>query len=157
MITKNSKIGEVIDACPATAEVFLKNGIHCIGCGASHFETIEQGLKVHGFTDREIEKVVAELNKTSLKIISISETAAEKLKALMKKQKKEDYCLRVQAVKGRYGLDFEKAAKDDDEIVKEQGLTFIIAKKTLPEVRGARIGYIESPVAGFSITGPKRK
>ncbi|MEM4247593.1 MAG: DUF1858 domain-containing protein [Candidatus Woesearchaeota archaeon] len=157
MITKNMTIGEVIDAYPATAEVLLNKGIHCLGCSARNFETIEQGLQVHGFNDKEIEKVVAELNKVSQKVISITAIAAKKLKELMKKQKKTGYCLRVQVVRGRYGLDFEKSAKKNDEMVKEHGLTFVIARKTLPKVRGARIDYIKFPEPGFSITGPKRK
>ncbi len=156
MITKNSKIGEVIDAFPAAADVLLKNNIHCLGCGGRNFETIDQGLKVHGFSDEEIDKIVKELNKISQKIIIVTDIAAKKLKEIMKKQKKENYCLRVQAISGKYGLDFEKEKKNDDEVVKEQGLTFIIAKKTLPKVRGAKIDYISVPIEGFSITGPKK-
>lgn len=155
MITKNNKIGEVIDAFPATADVLLKKGVHCLGCGARSFESIDQGLKVHGFSDEEIDEIVRELNEIAQKIIVVSKNAAEKLKEIMKKQKKEDYCLRVQAINGKYGLDFEKESKNGDEIVKERGLTFIIAKKTLPKVRGAKIDCISTPVEGFSITGPK--
>jgi iron-sulfur cluster assembly accessory protein len=156
MITKNSKIGEVIDAYPAAAGVLLKNGVHCLGCSARKFETIGQGLQVHGFSEKEIEKIIAELNQISQKVICVTETAAKKLKELMKKQKKSDYCLRVQAVKGNYGLDFEKEPKDGDEIVKSEGLTFIISEKALPKVRGAAIDYVEIPEPGFSIRGPKK-
>ena len=157
MITKNSKIGEVIDACPAAADVLLKKGVHCIGCGVRNFETIEHGLQVHGFTEREIDEVVAELNRVLQKVISITSAAAKKLKALMKTEKKTGCFLRVQAVNGKYGLDFERTAGKDDEVISENGLRFIIAKKTLREVRGARIDYIQAPVSGFTIAGPKRK
>jgi iron-sulfur cluster assembly accessory protein len=156
MITKDMTIGKVIDAYPATADVLLKNNVHCIGCSARKFETIEQGLQVHGFSEKEIEKIVEELNKIAQKVISITKSAAKKLKELMKKEKKGGYCLRVQVMNGKYGLDFEKSAKKNDEIVKENGLMFVIAKKTLPKVRGARIDYIESPVPGFSIRGPRK-
>ncbi len=156
MITKNSTIGEVIDACPAAVDVLLRNGIHCIGCSARQFETIEHGLKVHGFNDKEIEKIVAQLNKISLKVISVTENAAKKLKEIMRNEKKQGCCLRVQAANGKYGLDFEKTEKKGDTVVKEHGLTFIVDAEALPKVRGAKIDWIESPEPGFSIRGPRK-
>lgn len=62
-ITKNMKLGEVISKYPKTIEVFLKNGLHCVGCHVASFETIEQGAKAHGMTDKNIEELLKELNK----------------------------------------------------------------------------------------------
>jgi hybrid cluster-associated redox disulfide protein len=59
-ITKNMLIGEVISKYPKTIEVFLKQGLGCIGCGMAQLETIEQGAKAHGI---DIKKLVDELNK----------------------------------------------------------------------------------------------
>jgi len=177
-ITKDMTIGEVIDAYPVTAEILLNKGVHCIGCGARFLETIGQGLKSHGLSEKKIDAIVSDLNKAAKIIITVTPKAAEKLKEILKKEKKSGYCLRVQAVKAKsghtYGLDFEmsetakvsehaqeprkvldKAEKKGDIIVKTQGLTFIIAKKSLPKVRGAKIDYIDTPEPGFSIKGPK--
>lgn len=158
-ITKDMTIGEVIDAYPITAEILLDKGVHCIGCGARFLETISQGLKSHGLSEKKVDAIVSELNVAAKKIINVSESAAKRLKAIMKKQKKSGYCLRVQAIKGKsgwnYGLDFEKAAKKSDIVVKERGLTLIIAKKSLPKVKGAKIDFIDTPEPGFSIKGPR--
>ena len=63
MITKNMIIGECISKYPETAEYLMKMGFHCIGCFAAGFETLEQGLKSHGKSNEEIEKIIKDLNK----------------------------------------------------------------------------------------------
>ncbi|MBS3143419.1 DUF1858 domain-containing protein [Candidatus Woesearchaeota archaeon] len=61
-ITKKSLIEEIAQD-PKKAEILIDAGLHCIGCMASHFENIGQGLKVHGFSDKEIKDIIDELNK----------------------------------------------------------------------------------------------
>ena len=63
MITKNMIIGECISRYPETADYLMKMGFHCIGCFAAGFETLEQGLKSHGKSKEEIEKIIKDLNK----------------------------------------------------------------------------------------------
>ena len=48
MITKDSLIGDVLDANPDLAEYFFEIGMHCLGCPASRGESIEQACRVHG-------------------------------------------------------------------------------------------------------------
>ena len=62
-IIKDMLIAEVVSNFPQTIEVFFEVGVHCVGCGAASFETIEDGLKVHGATDEDIDEFVEELNK----------------------------------------------------------------------------------------------
>lgn len=59
-ITKDMRIDEILKKYPETAEVFVKNGIHCVGCIAANFESIEQGAIAHGITPEEL---VEELNE----------------------------------------------------------------------------------------------
>ena len=58
-ITKDSNLGELIGKYPEVAEVFMKHGLHCLGCMASHYETVGQGAKAH---DIDIKKLLKELN-----------------------------------------------------------------------------------------------
>lgn len=60
-ITKDMKIREVIDDYPETIKVFQDFNFHCIGCMAASFETIEQGVNVHGI---DLEKFLNALNKS---------------------------------------------------------------------------------------------
>ncbi len=60
MITKGMTFKEVIDKYPKTIDVFLEEGLHCVGCPIAGQETIEQGCKVHGI---DAEKLIKKLNK----------------------------------------------------------------------------------------------
>ena len=53
-ITKDSIIGEILDADPTTATYFLEIGMHCLGCPASRNETLEQACSVHGIDCDEL-------------------------------------------------------------------------------------------------------
>ena len=57
-ITKNSVIGDILDADPSTAPYFLEMGMHCLGCPASRGETLEEACAVHGVSaDELVEKL----------------------------------------------------------------------------------------------------
>jgi len=62
-ITKEMTIGQVIQQEPKTIEVFLKYGMHCIGCSAASWETVAETAYTHGITD--IDGMVAELNQVA--------------------------------------------------------------------------------------------
>ncbi|RLE44936.1 disulfide oxidoreductase, partial [Candidatus Woesearchaeota archaeon] len=47
-ITKKMSFSALLSKYPETIEVFLRYGMHCVGCVAASFETIEQGAKAHG-------------------------------------------------------------------------------------------------------------
>lgn len=63
-IKKEDRIGKVIKKFPQTVAVFNKFGLYCVGCFAVDFETIEEGAKAHGKTEKEIEKLIKKLNLT---------------------------------------------------------------------------------------------
>lgn len=48
MITKDSVIGDILDADRTTAVYFLEMGMHCLGCPSARGETLEQACMVHG-------------------------------------------------------------------------------------------------------------
>ena len=62
-IISDMKIDEIMQIKPKAAEILFKEGVHCFGCMASHFETIEQGLKAHNKTKKQIEDILKKLNK----------------------------------------------------------------------------------------------
>ena len=64
-ITKKMKIGEIVEKCPEAAEVMMKHGMHCIGCAGTAFESLEDGAKVHGVKEKDIDKMIEEINKIS--------------------------------------------------------------------------------------------
>jgi hybrid cluster-associated redox disulfide protein len=62
-ITKENNLGELVAKYPDTVEVLLDFGLHCVGCIASSFDTIEDGCKVHGMSDEEIDELLERLNE----------------------------------------------------------------------------------------------
>ena len=59
-VTKESLIGEVLDADVETGRYFIAIGMHCLGCPSARSESIEQACAVHG-TDAD--ELVKKLNK----------------------------------------------------------------------------------------------
>lgn len=62
-IDKEKNIAEVLKENPEALDVFLTFGLHCAGCPASAFDTIEEGAKNHGLSDKEVEELVQRINE----------------------------------------------------------------------------------------------
>lgn len=62
-ITKDMLIGEVVQKYPETVEVMFKHGMHCIGCGMTAYESIEQGCMGHGMDEKQVGEMVEEMNQ----------------------------------------------------------------------------------------------
>lgn len=62
-ITKETSIVESMNLNPNAAEILMDAGLGCIGCSMAQFETIEQGLMAHGFSNKEIDDIIEELNQ----------------------------------------------------------------------------------------------
>ncbi len=62
-ITKDMNLGEVVYKYPESAEVLTDYGLHCVGCFANAFDSIEAGAKIHGMSDDEIEEMVERVNE----------------------------------------------------------------------------------------------
>ena len=60
-ITKEMSIGEAVTKYPETADIFMKHGMHCLGCAIAHFENIEQGAQAHKIN---VKKLIEDLNKS---------------------------------------------------------------------------------------------
>lgn len=62
-ITKDTNLAVILMDHPGTAEILLDYGLHCVGCFANSFDTLEGGAKIHGFTDGELQEIVERLNE----------------------------------------------------------------------------------------------
>ncbi|MCQ2385700.1 MAG: DUF1858 domain-containing protein [Clostridia bacterium] len=58
-VTKDSLIGDVLDAVPDAAELFFGIGMHCLGCPSARGESIEEACAVHGV---DADELVAKIN-----------------------------------------------------------------------------------------------
>jgi len=62
-ITKDMLIIDITSKHPETAEIMFRHGLHCVGCAMTAYETLEQGCKAHGMSDKEVDELVNEINK----------------------------------------------------------------------------------------------
>ena len=60
-VTKDTRIGELLQAYPKAADVFAEHGLGCIACLGASMETIEEGALMHGL---DTDAIVEEINKT---------------------------------------------------------------------------------------------
>lgn len=60
IITKDSIIGDILDADRNTAPFFLEMGMHCLGCPSARGESLAQACAVHGVS---VDELVEKLNK----------------------------------------------------------------------------------------------
>jgi len=61
-ITKKTKLSEIAQD-EKLAKILMEDyGLFCVSCQMAPFETLEEGAKVHGMKDKEIEKMIKGLN-----------------------------------------------------------------------------------------------
>lgn len=47
-------IADLLDACPAAAQVFLRHGMACVGCTMAPFETLADAAREYGIDSRSL-------------------------------------------------------------------------------------------------------
>jgi len=149
------------------AQVLTKAGLNCVGCSASTWETLESGVLRHGYNEEVLKKLIIDLHavleqESDPETVTLTETAAQKFKAICKAEGKENYGLRFDEVPAgcsgfEYTLDFSPKAMNDDHIITSHGVEIHIEKKVLGRLLGCEIDYVDGLQSGFKITNPNVK
>lgn len=63
IIGKETAIEDLVEGNPEMNEVLYEYGLYCGNCFAAGWDTLEEGAKMHGLEDDEIEELIQELNK----------------------------------------------------------------------------------------------
>ncbi|MBI4144731.1 iron-sulfur cluster assembly accessory protein [Candidatus Woesearchaeota archaeon] len=172
-ITRDMNIQQLANTYPEAVGVMAEKGLHCFGCHASAYDTVEAGARGHGMPDDDIDRMVDEMNaavaqhqaqktqpKESQNELVVTEHAAKKLFDFMKTEKKEGYGLRVAVVPGgcsgfSYALDFDKASKEGDIVLDRHGVKVFLDKESMQMMSGATIDYVDGlQGSGFKIENP---
>lgn len=61
-ITSDMSMSEILMANKKAPEILLKAGMGCFGCPMAQMESLKDGCLAHGISEKEIEKIVKELN-----------------------------------------------------------------------------------------------
>jgi hybrid cluster-associated redox disulfide protein len=61
-ISETDLISDILARSTDMSRRLSEYGLVCVNCPLNHFETLEEGAKIHGMTDLEIKKMLADLN-----------------------------------------------------------------------------------------------
>jgi iron-sulfur cluster assembly accessory protein len=171
-ITREMTIDEIFKRFPnkgqKLAQEMTNAGLHCVGCSASTWETVEAGMYGHGMEDTQIDALLKKLNaileeKEDLSTISITERAAKKYLDILAEEKKTGWGMRFgEKAAGCSGfeffLDFSEKPKQGDVLLESNGIQLHIHHKSLDRLMGSVIDYVDGlHGAGFKISNPNVK
>ena len=150
------------------AQELTASGLHCVGCGAATWETLESGVLGHGFTEQDLERILGRLNtilqeESDPDTITLTKRAAEKFKEIAKEEGDASFALRFGYRAGgcsgfEYVLDFSNRPLEDDEIFSSEGVEIHVHNKMVCKLIGSEIDYTEGlNGAGFKISNPNAR
>jgi len=90
----------------------------------------------------------------------LTDSAVERIKALLVKESKPDAGLRLYISGGgcsgmSYGMSIDDSLSSDDAVVRSKGVKVVVDKLTLIYLRGSKIDYVENlQTSGFQIENP---
>jgi iron-sulfur cluster assembly protein len=171
-ITKEMTIEEIFSGFPAKSQKLGQEmtnaGLHCVGCGAATWETLEMGMLGHGFEEKEIDALLGRLNAILEEVvdpttITLTPRAAKQFLRILEEEGKQGYALRFGMRAGgcsgyEYILDYSQNPKQEDRIFTSEGITIHVNKQEAERLIGSQIDYVEGlQGAGFKISNPNAK
>ena len=168
-ISRQMTIEEILGMFPYKAQRLSQEitnaGLHCVGCHAAVWETLEAGMYSHGKGEAQIEELVRRLNalleeEIDLTSISITARGAAKFLEILSEEEKQGWGMRfAEEMAGcngfEYVLDFSEKAEADDKIFESHGIEIHVKKAMLPRLLGSEIDYVEGlRGSGFKISNP---
>lgn len=147
------------------AQEITRAGLHCVGCHAATWETLEAGMLGHGMAEEQINTLVQRLNalleeEADMTSITITSRAAKKYLEILEEDAKSGWGIRFEERMAgcngfEYVLDFSEKAEKDDETFVSQGIEIHVNKAMVPRLLGSEIDYLEGlQGAGFKVSNP---
>lgn len=171
-IDKEMTIEEIFATFPQKsqklAQAMQGKGLHCVGCHASTWETLEMGVLGHGMTQDDLVDLIEEMNtilneQVDASTITITPKAADKYRQILKEEKKEGYGLRFMEKAGgcsgfEYTLDFSEKPLENDVLFISEDIEIHVPKAIVDRLLGSEIDYIDGlQGAGFKVSNPNVK
>ena len=61
-VNRDSNMAHIANEYPEAARIMTEYGLHCIGCFANTYDTVETGTMLHGMDAEEIDAMLSEIN-----------------------------------------------------------------------------------------------
>lgn len=168
-ITRQMTIEEILGMFPYKAQRLSQEitnaGLHCVGCHAAVWETLEAGMYTHGKNEAQIEELTKRLNQlleeeVDMASIRITPRAATKFLEILSEEGKQGWGMRfAEEMAGcngfEYVLDFSEKADSDDKIFESNGIEIHVKKAMISRLLGSEIDYVEGlRGSGFKVSNP---
>jgi iron-sulfur cluster assembly protein len=95
-----------------------------------------------------------------VQLVSLTEAAAVKIKALLAEETGDDLGVLRVAVQGggcsgfQYALGFDRAAQEGDHEMTVHGVDVVVDQYSAPYLQGTEIDYVDGLQGGFAINNP---
>lgn len=173
-INRHMTIDQILGMFPYKAQRLSQEitnaGLHCIGCHAATWETLEAGMLGHGMNEEAIERLVKRLNKllqepdeTPSDTISMTARAAKKYLEILEEEGKQGWGLRfadkMAGCSGfEYVLDYSEKPTAEDAIFESHGIQIHVHKGSAKRLLGSQIDFVDGlQGSGFKVTNPNVK
>lgn len=174
-VHRQMTIDEIISMFPYKAQRLKQEitnaGLHCVGCHAATWETLEAGMFSHGMTSEAVDKLVQRLNAlldeadeaSTSSTITITPRAASKFLEVLEEEGKKGWGLRFAEVMAgcngfEYVLDYSEKPNVDDKIFDSSGIQIHVSEKMVPRLLGSVIDFVDGlRGSGFKISNPNVK
>ena len=96
-------------------------------------------------------------------MITVTDSAAEKIKSMLEEKGHAEYGLRMMVVGGgcsgfQYRLEYEEAPKESDRVIECKGVKVFVDMKSSLYLAGSQLDYTDGLMgAGFKIGNPNAK
>lgn len=171
LIHRQMTIQEILTLFPQKsqrlAQEITNAGLHCVGCHAATWETLEAGMRGHGYEDAAIERLLNKLNavlKTDLNAdkttVTLTPKAAEKFLEFAQSEGKQGTALffsdKLEGCSGfTYILDFSDKAGPNDAVFTSHGIEIHVPKDRLTRLIGSVIDFVQTlSSTGFYVENP---
>lgn len=169
VINRQMTIEDILSLFPHKAQRLSQEitnaGLHCVGCHAATWETLEAGMYGHGMNDQQIDRLVERLNalleeETDLSTITITKRAARKYLQILDEEGKHGWGLRFsEKMAGcngfEYVLDYSEKANPDDTVFESEGIEIHIHNASVSRLLGSEIDFVDGlQGSGFKVSNP---
>jgi len=150
------------------AQEMTNAGLHCVGCQAATWETLEVGMLGHGMTQEKIDHLIEKLNaileeESDATTITMTKKAAKQYLEILDEENKHGWGFRFsEKMAGcngfEYILDYSEKPLPDDTVFVSQEIEIHVNRADIPRLLGCRIDYVDvkglQGSSGFKVTNP---
>lgn len=171
-VSRDMTIEEILNLFPHKAQrlsyEITNAGLHCVGCHAATWETLEAGMMGHGMDEAAIQRLVDRLNnlldeEADPTTITITPRAAKKYLEILQEDGKEGWGMRFEERMAgcsgfEYVLDYSEHPEPDDVVFESNGIQIHVNKHSAKRLVGSEIDFIDGlHNSGFKISNPNCK